>query len=177
MAADRDAEIEGLLAAYVDRLNRGERIDADRVLAENPFLGEELLSYLEAYLGAAPSEDPREPLGKLGDFTLRRRIGTGGMGVVYEAWEGSMGRAVALKVLPAGAAADERAFHRFMREARTAGMLAHPNVVPVYGVGITDRTPYTGGPRSPRRGPRSPSGSAGRRGSSSSGHARRPPCR
>ena len=53
-----------------------------------------------------------------------------------------MDRRVALKILPSGAAIDDKTFHRFMREARTAGKLSHPNVVPVYGVGLKDHTPY-----------------------------------
>jgi hypothetical protein len=64
------------------------------------------------------------------------------MGVVYEAWESSMDRRVALKVLPPGIAADERALQWFVREARTAGQLSHPNVVSVYGMGLKDQTPH-----------------------------------
>jgi hypothetical protein len=69
-------------------------------------------------------------------------VAAAGMGLVYEAWENSMERRVALKVLPPGIAADDRAFQRFMREARTAGKLSHPNVVPVFATGIKEQTPY-----------------------------------
>ena len=62
--------------------------------------------------------------------------------MVYEAWQGSVERSVALKVLPSGVAADDRAFHRFMREAKTAAKLNHPNVVSVFAMGVDDHTPY-----------------------------------
>jgi len=112
------------------------------ILREEPELGEEILEQLQFYqaVGAGCIKD--EPLGTLGDYTLRRQIGRGGMGVVYEAWENSMDRAVALKVLPAGVAADDRAFQRFMQEAKTAGKLSHPNVVPVYFTGMKEQTPF-----------------------------------
>jgi len=72
-------------------------------------------------------------LAKLHDFTLVREIGRGGMGVVYEATQTGVDRCVALKVLPAALGAD--AVTRFDREARAAGSLKHPGIVPVYAVG------------------------------------------
>jgi tetratricopeptide (TPR) repeat protein len=142
-----EEKIETLLAHYLGRLNDGERLDRARILAENPELGEEVLRDLEAYLalhqtGEVDNGMGGQPLGILGDYTLRRQIGRGGMGVVYEAWQNSLDRQVALKVLPAGIAADDRAFQRFMREAKTAAKLQHPHVVGVYGMGVEQNTPY-----------------------------------
>jgi serine/threonine protein kinase len=75
------------------------------------------------------------------------------MGVVYDAWQNSVDRQVALKVLPAGIAADTKSVTRFIREAKTAAQLHHPSVVSVYGMGVEANTPYyamlTG--QSPRR--------------------------
>jgi serine/threonine protein kinase len=71
----------------------------------------------------------------LGEYRLLREIGRGGMGIVYEAEQASLGRRVALKVLPAGAALDEQLAIRFLREARTAARLSHPGIVPVFGTG------------------------------------------
>ncbi len=64
------------------------------------------------------------------------------MGVVYEAWQNSVDRRVAVKVLPPGFAADTKAMTRFVREAKTAARLSHANIVPVYGMGVETDTPY-----------------------------------
>ena len=142
MATDEPRDIEDILASYVDQLNEGDRLDPDRILAEHPVHGPEILDTLESFVESTVERETNDPLGTLGDYTLRRQIGRGGMGVVYEAWENSMDRQVALKVLPAGVAADDKAFHRFMREAKTAGKLSHPNVVPVYFMGVKEQTPF-----------------------------------
>ena len=68
----------------------------------------------------------------IGQYRIVGKLGEGGMGVVYLAEQKKPKRQVALKVLPAGLAADDRAFQRFMREARAAGKLTHPNVVAVH---------------------------------------------
>src|SRR5262249_27213016 len=77
-------------------------------------------------------------LGQLGDFRLLREIGRGGMGVVYEAEQISLGRRVALKVLPFAATLDQRQLQRFKTEAQAAACLQHQNIVPIHFVG-TDR--------------------------------------
>jgi serine/threonine protein kinase len=74
----------------------------------------------------------REPLG---DFKIIRELGRGGMGVVYEAMQLSLGRRVALKVLPFAAALDPKHLQRFKTEAHAAAQLHHTNIVPVYAVG------------------------------------------
>ena len=143
-AHEEDDRVQDIVAEYVERLNLGDEIRPDEVLSEHPDLAAEILDHLECFLDLAsrPSADDNHPLGTLGDYTLRRQIGRGGMGVVYEAWENSIDRAVALKVLPAGVAADSTATTRFMREAQAAGKLNHQNVVAVYSMGITQQTPY-----------------------------------
>ena len=83
-------------------------------------------------------EDP-SPAGderRLGDFRLLREIGRGGMGVVYEAQQISLGRHVALKVLPFAAVLDSRQIARFKHEAQAAAQLNHPNIVSVFAVGV-----------------------------------------
>ena len=81
---------------------------------------------------SSPDEDER----RLGDFRLLREIGRGGMGVVYEAQQISLGRRVALKVLPFAAVLDGRQIARFKHEAQAAAQLNHPNIVSVFAVGV-----------------------------------------
>ncbi|MCC6781940.1 MAG: protein kinase [Planctomycetes bacterium] len=74
-------------------------------------------------------------LRRVGDFLVLEEVGRGGMGVVYRAEQASLGRIVALKVLPSLVGLDASSVARFRREAETAGRISHPGIVPVYGVG------------------------------------------
>jgi serine/threonine protein kinase len=134
--------VEELVTEYIDRINRGEILSPKQILADHPRIGNEVLHHLKEFIELGAEFDSPAPLGTLGDYTLRRQIGRGGMGVVYDAWENSMNRSVALKVLPAAIAADRKAYTRFMREAQAAGQLAHPNLVPVHAAGFKEDTPY-----------------------------------
>ena len=138
---DEERGLEKLFASYVDQLNQGNELNPQEILAKHPLVGEELLVCLEDFVGAgmAPINTQHQTLG---DYTLRGQIGRGGMGIVYDAWQNSLDRQVALKVLPVGVAADDRTFHRFMREAKTAARLNHDNIVRVYGMGVESNTPY-----------------------------------
>ncbi|NOY80583.1 MAG: SUMF1/EgtB/PvdO family nonheme iron enzyme [Kiritimatiellaeota bacterium] len=80
---------------------------------------------------------------RIDQFRIVREIGHGGMGVIYEAVEEPVGRHVALKVLPASAAASQPEFReRFLREIRTTANLAHPNIIQVHHIGEFDGRPY-----------------------------------
>lgn len=69
-----------------------------------------------------------------GRYSLERELGRGGMGVVYLAREVRLDRPVAIKLLPPGKAGDAALRERFLREARTAAKLSHPNIVPIHAV-------------------------------------------
>jgi serine/threonine-protein kinase len=77
-----------------------------------------------------------------GRYTIKRRLGSGGMADVYCAEDSQLGRNVALKVLHQRFAADQEFVERFRREARSAAGLQHPNVVGVYDRGEWDGTAY-----------------------------------
>jgi len=134
---------------YQGELEAGRRPDRLAFTARFPDLAGALAPYLDALdmvhaatgllqqpSGNRPTpavaELPPEPLG---DFHIVREIGRGGMGVVYEAVQRSLGRRVALKVLPFAAALDARQLQRFKNEAQAAAHLHHSNIVPVYAVG------------------------------------------
>jgi tetratricopeptide (TPR) repeat protein len=96
---------------------------------------------------AAPSEQSRSGAGRplperLGDYRIVREVGRGGMGIVFEAEQVSLGRRVALKVLPRHALLDPQSLERFQREARSAARLHHTNIVQVFGTGEQDGLHY-----------------------------------
>ena len=93
----------------------------------------------DSQLKSIVTEHPQEPIG---DFRIVREIGRGGMGIVYEAVQSSLGRSVALKVLPFAASLDERHRKRFLLEAQAAAQLHHNHIVPVYAVGYERGTHY-----------------------------------
>jgi WD40 repeat protein/serine/threonine protein kinase len=144
-----DLSLESLVARVADefreRQKKGEQPDVEEYAARYPeaapvlrrvFASLQLLG-LSASAGAAEAgEASGEPVtGILGDFRIFREVGRGGMGIVYEAEQISLGRRVALKVLPFAAALDARHLQRFKNEAQAAAHLQHTNIVPVYYVG------------------------------------------
>jgi serine/threonine protein kinase/tetratricopeptide (TPR) repeat protein len=79
---------------------------------------------------------------RLGDYRIVRPIGRGGMGTVYEAIQESLGRKVALKVLPDAAALDPELVERFRREVRATARIRHPSIVPIHEVGEVGNIRY-----------------------------------
>jgi serine/threonine protein kinase len=74
----------------------------------------------------------------IGHFAILSRLGQGGMGIVYQARDENLGRVVALKVLPTAFETDQTKRGRFMREARSAAAVTHPNIATIYEVGESE---------------------------------------
>ncbi len=112
-----DIDRTRVLPAFGDSLPRSELLDADQ----------------QEGLGA---------LQQVGRYNVRERLGRGAMATVYKAYDPDIGRALALKFLHADLCVDEEYRSRFLREAKAAGALAHPNIVTVFDVGEIQDRPY-----------------------------------
>jgi WD40 repeat protein/serine/threonine protein kinase len=150
--------VEELAEEFAERLRRGERPSLSEYVAKYPEHADEIrelfpaldvMEQLKPQAGdlTGAGEDTTESgalrrLERLGEFRILREVGRGGMGVVYEAMQESLGRHVALKVLPGHALASPSQLERFRREARAAGRLHHTNIVPVFGTGECDGIHY-----------------------------------
>jgi hypothetical protein len=88
-----------------------------------------------------PSSNP-QALGRIGAYDVLSVLGRGGMGVVLKAFDTSLHRAVAIKLLSPHLAASRKAHRRFLREARAAAGINHPNVVTIHAVEEQDGMPY-----------------------------------
>jgi WD40 repeat protein/serine/threonine protein kinase len=138
---------------FAERYRRGERPSLAEYVERYPSLAADIREAFPALVeveqvkedhqeAAEQAGPPTPALQQLGDFRILREVGKGGMGVVYEAEQVSLGRHVALKVLPRNLLLDAKAKHRFQREAKAAAKLHHTNIVPVFGVGEQDGLPY-----------------------------------
>jgi WD40 repeat protein/serine/threonine protein kinase len=97
---------------------------------------------LESYSPLESTVTPDPLPSRLGEYRILRRLGRGGMGVVYEAVQESLGRHVALKVLSRMKLADATARARFRREAQATARLHHPHIVQIFEVGEHDGQPF-----------------------------------
>src|SRR6266853_1263118 len=139
---------------FAARYRAGERPPLSEYIDRHPELADDIREFFPAMaemeqakeerqqVQEPPAGGPLPPLERLGDYRIIREIGHGGMGVVYEAEQVSLGRHVALKVLPKQLLRDARTKQRFEREAKAAAKLHHTNIVPVLGVGEHEGLPY-----------------------------------
>ncbi|MDA0659523.1 MAG: serine/threonine-protein kinase [Planctomycetota bacterium] len=153
LTESQQGRLAGLLESYLEALEAGQPCDVNQLAVNDPDLLQPLAGYVKSLqfmhdaVQAPPlpvhnSSDSTQfrqhqacGIKQLGDYQLLRELGRGGMGVVYEAYQISLGRHVALKVLPFAAVLDSRQIARFNNEAQAAAQLHHPNIVPVYAVG------------------------------------------
>jgi WD40 repeat protein/serine/threonine protein kinase len=156
--SSRDALLERLAEEFVERHRRGERPALSEYADRHPDLADEIRGLFPAlvqieHLKPLPGDltgafVPQSGAGaglapeRLGEYRILRQVGQGGMGVVYEAEQESLGRHVALKVLPPQVRLRGTYLERFRREAKAAAKLHHTNIVPVFGVGESDGLHY-----------------------------------
>jgi serine/threonine protein kinase/tetratricopeptide (TPR) repeat protein len=155
-----DPRVVRALEEYLAACERGERPVRAQFLTRHAAVAarlEECLDSLECLQSAVrhfdgsgledtgpflPLSAELQPPDRLGDYRIVREIGRGGMGVVYEAEQVSLGRRVALKLLPFTAAMDPRQVQRFQVEVQAAAHLHHPHIVPIYAVGCESGVHY-----------------------------------
>ena len=165
--SDRD-RVEILAAEFVDALRAGRDPSVEQYADLHPEYAEEIRDLFPTIVAMERLKSDQDPgskpnmdcqatnITRLGDLRIIREIGRGGMGIVYEAEQESLGRRVAVKVLPKQHLNSEKSVARFLRESKTAAKLHHTNIVPVLGVGADDgyhyyvmqyiRDPVTGEP-------------------------------
>ncbi len=151
-----DPAIGPLVETFLERYRRGERPSVSEYTEKYPELASQIRELLPALVameelgsvdGPAQVSDASAPdtskvPQQLGDYRILREVGRGGMGIVYEAVQLSLGRHVALKVLSFNELLPGVYLERFQREARAAARLHHSNIVPVHCVGEHEGVHY-----------------------------------
>ncbi len=149
--------VDDLADAFLERYRRGERPSLTEYTDKHPELAERIRAVFPALLvmeeiGSGPGRATGLPVDRsgagnpmpqrMGDYLLLRRVGAGGMGIVYEAEHQSLKSRVALKVMHPRFRADRAYVRRFQTEARSAAKLHHTNIVPVFDYGEQDGVCY-----------------------------------
>ncbi|MEP3481703.1 MAG: serine/threonine-protein kinase [Fuerstiella sp.] len=152
--ADAYVAVDLLATDFLARYRDGDRPSVEDYARRHPSLSDEILrmfpliaSVEKLKIDQQVSSDGTATLAghqlkQLGDFRIIREIGRGGMGIVFEAEQESLGRSVAIKVLPKQCLLDDGALDRFHQEARMAAAMHHSNIVPVFGTGESDGSHY-----------------------------------
>ena len=158
MTPERRRQVERIYQAALDRDPTARSTFLEDVCAGDA----QLRAEVESLLSAHPPDDrfldpgeldvsdravavrvPRATAGqRLGPYELIALIGAGGMGEVWRAFDPGLRRHVAIKILPPQYSQDPDRLRRFEHEAQAAGVLNHPNVLSVYGIGRQDDAPY-----------------------------------
>src|SRR5580658_4272303 len=145
-SSDRYVLLNQLAEEFAARYRDGERPPLQEYCDRYPELADDIREFFPTLVEmerakedvpavAGATAPPAPPIEQLGDFLILREIGRGGMGVVYEAEQVSLGRRVALKLLTQRLLRDANQKRRFEREAKSAAKMHHTNIVPVFGFG------------------------------------------
>ena len=144
--ASDEVTLDRLVEHFLTRQREGDPVDVAEFARKHPRHADTLHAVLPAIKAMEQfgqrvnsSSDKLVEVGKsFGGYEILSLLGRGGMGAVYEAKQASLGRRVALKILPRESLPSQRLRSRFMLEAHAAAKLSHPHVVPVYEVGCVD---------------------------------------
>lgn len=166
-ADDSEQQLAEIVAAQLDKMQRGQPLDLEVLIAQHPHLAAQLHEVWPALLLAdvaghcATSDDDHtsshfgqnslrlgsdqtmSPLpDQMGDYELLEQIGRGGMGVVFRARQISLDRQVAVKMIQRERLSSDQERQRFLAEAQATARLDHPGIVPVYEVGDFEGNPF-----------------------------------
>jgi eukaryotic-like serine/threonine-protein kinase len=138
-----DGRLAQVLDVYLAEVEAGREVDVETLIEANPAIADRLRDCLGILQAVGQVTNPQtlrdheatEGWTPLGDYRIIRQVGRGGMGIVYEAEQVSLGRRVALKILPFANALDPPQLARFKLEAQAAAQLHHANIVPIHAIG------------------------------------------